>query len=294
MPPKTVLFNLKCAEIFEFAVGSKNHIRYNAQGSLICFGGFGNLQGHIEIWHRPGLRRLGHFQAQSSSICEWSPDGVHLLTATVTPRLRVDNGFKVWTLQGRLLTEVAYGELYGCGWRPMSGDALPTITLDLAALALSDASSSVSSTGQSTEAVKKQVYRPPGLRRKLEENSPSVGNGAGTSVGNGVGNRVNKTAAKANSGNTGNSANKGSTADSKATTSNTSNTNTTAKPVSKEERLVKKLAERLDQIGQLKLRMASGEALELNQIEKVEREAETIKEYEKAVIALRQSSSLKK
>lgn len=106
MPPKTVLFNLKCEEVFEFAVGSKNHIRYNAQGSLICFGGFGNLQGHIEIWHRPGLRRLGHFQAQSSSICEWSPDGVHLLTATVTPRLRVDNGFKVWTLQGRLLTEV--------------------------------------------------------------------------------------------------------------------------------------------------------------------------------------------
>ena len=95
MPPKAMLFDMKCNATFEFPVGSKNHIRWNLQGSLICFGGFGNLSGQVEVWSRTdALRRVGHFHAPSSSICDWAPDGATLVTGTVTPRLRVDNGLR--------------------------------------------------------------------------------------------------------------------------------------------------------------------------------------------------------
>ena len=28
--------------------------------------------------------------------CDWAPDGRHFLTATVAPRLNVDNGYQIW------------------------------------------------------------------------------------------------------------------------------------------------------------------------------------------------------
>ena len=28
--------------------------------------------------------------------CEWAPDGRHFLTATIAPRLNVDNGYQIW------------------------------------------------------------------------------------------------------------------------------------------------------------------------------------------------------
>ena len=35
-------------------------------------------------------------RAENGVTLEWSPDGRHLLTATVAPRLRVDNGFQIY------------------------------------------------------------------------------------------------------------------------------------------------------------------------------------------------------
>lgn len=35
-------------------------------------------------------------RCENGVTCDWSPDGRHLLTATIAPRLRVDNGFQVY------------------------------------------------------------------------------------------------------------------------------------------------------------------------------------------------------
>lgn len=35
-------------------------------------------------------------RADVAVTCDWAPDGRHFLTATVAPRLRVDNGYQIW------------------------------------------------------------------------------------------------------------------------------------------------------------------------------------------------------
>lgn len=170
MPSSALLFDIKCNPVFDFPVGSKNHVRWNPQGSLICFGAFGNLPGHIEFWSREGaLRRVGHCQAQGSASCEWSPDGSAVLTGTLTPRLRVDNGFKIWSWDGTQLSGLPYTELYSVSWRPM--DAAIFADVDIG----SAASAPQATAALHTEtALKKQAYRPPGLRHLAPQPIPSL------------------------------------------------------------------------------------------------------------------------
>jgi len=61
--------------------------------------------------------------AEYSSHIEWAPDSRHLITGILFPRMRVDNGFKVWSYDGKLLYQESVEEIYQINWRP----ALPNV-----------------------------------------------------------------------------------------------------------------------------------------------------------------------
>ena len=47
------------------------------------------------MWDVTGHRRLiSNPQAPDTTEFVWSPDGVHFITATTTPRLRIGNGYR--------------------------------------------------------------------------------------------------------------------------------------------------------------------------------------------------------
>lgn len=256
MPAKAMLFDNKCNGTFEFPVGSKNHVRWNPQGSLVAFGGFGNLPGHVEIWSRSGaLRRVGHFQSQGASVCEWAPDGAHLVTGTLTPRLRVDNCFRIWSWRGEALGKIDYGELYAVGWRAEDAAAFPLPDV-------SEVPLTASGPLETETAVKKSVYRPPGLRNSPTQPASAAAGGGGASP---------------------------SPAPAKTKAAPTIAAPST---LSKEERAARKLKEKLDQIVVLRQRRDAGETLELNQLEKIEREGQIRKEYETALAAIKVPSAL--
>uniref|UniRef100_A0A1I7X626 EIF2A domain-containing protein n=1 Tax=Heterorhabditis bacteriophora TaxID=37862 RepID=A0A1I7X626_HETBA len=55
---------------------------------------------------------------------EWAPDGQHFITATTTPRLRIDNCYRLWHYSGKLVSEFAYDspkELWQVKFCPMLG-----------------------------------------------------------------------------------------------------------------------------------------------------------------------------
>ena len=54
---------------------------------------------------------------------EWSPDGRSLMTATTSPRLNVDNGFKLWRYNGELLQHVEREKLFEAKWQPANKSA---------------------------------------------------------------------------------------------------------------------------------------------------------------------------
>ncbi|KAG9296394.1 hypothetical protein G9A89_014986 [Geosiphon pyriformis] len=67
--------------------------------------------------------------APNSSESAWSPDGRYIMTATLSPRLRVDNGYKIWHYTGVLVHARNVNELLQVGWRPASVNLFPIRSL---------------------------------------------------------------------------------------------------------------------------------------------------------------------
>jgi len=112
MPAKATLFDQRVKVTAEFNTHPWNFISFNPQGRLVALAGFGNLAGKIEIFDRRTLKQVCTIDAPNTSHCEWNPDGRTILTATLSPRLRVDNGIKIWHCSGPLLHVHLVEELY--------------------------------------------------------------------------------------------------------------------------------------------------------------------------------------
>ncbi|RIB25504.1 eukaryotic translation initiation factor eIF2A-domain-containing protein [Gigaspora rosea] len=114
MPANATLFDHRANPIHEFGVNPP---------------GFGNLAGTIDIWDRENLKKISTIEAPNSSECFWSPDGRYIMTATLSPRLRVDNGYKIWHYTGVLVHDESIQELLQVQWRPASVELYPMRTL---------------------------------------------------------------------------------------------------------------------------------------------------------------------
>ncbi|TNN28604.1 Eukaryotic translation initiation factor 2A [Liparis tanakae] len=184
MPARATVFGLHCEPLFDFGTGPRNAAYYSPQGHILVLAGFGNLQGHMEVWDAVkfkqvtscGERRAGSGgpvppapltrlspqvskpQAPDATHFSWCPDGEHVVTATCSPRLRVSNGFKVWHYSGAVLLQQAApagGELWEVRWQPRPPGSFPQRPVSYQA--------APSGLG-STQATPTTAYRPPALR----------------------------------------------------------------------------------------------------------------------------------
>ena len=121
MPAKTTIFNTRAVATHSFALGPRNTILFSPSGRLVLVAGFGNLAGQMDIYDLDkDYYKVCTIEASNASVCEWSPDGKHILTATTSPRLRVDNGVRIWHAGGGLMYNEDLHELYHVCWRPQS------------------------------------------------------------------------------------------------------------------------------------------------------------------------------
>lgn len=118
MPAKATLFDHRAEPVYSFPRSHRNFVRFNPQGRIICIAGFGNLAGDMDFWDRSKLSKISTVHCPNATFAEWSPSGRHMLTATLTPRLRVDNGFRIWHYRGVVVHKEDVNELYGIEWRP--------------------------------------------------------------------------------------------------------------------------------------------------------------------------------
>ncbi|KAF9947044.1 hypothetical protein BGZ65_009183 [Modicella reniformis] len=123
--PKTTLFDHRANAAHEFGRDARNTIKWNPQGRILVLAGFGNLAGTMDFWDRKSLKKITSVSARDTTACEWSPDGRHILTATLSPRLRVDNGYKIWHYTGTLIHTEEMNELYQVNWRPDAPETYP-------------------------------------------------------------------------------------------------------------------------------------------------------------------------
>ncbi|TFK61344.1 translation initiation factor eIF-2A [Pluteus cervinus] len=165
MPAKTMLFDQRVKPLHDFGLSPHNFISFNPQGRLLALAGFGNLAGKIDMFDRRTLNKICTIDAPNTSHCEWSPDGRFLLTATLSPRLRVDNGIKVWHCTGPLMHLESIDELYQVSWRPTPVDLVAPFGQTIPPAPLpSESVKSHEGTQKATPAKPAGAYRPPGAR----------------------------------------------------------------------------------------------------------------------------------
>ena len=125
-PSRTALFNAKCEMIHDFGEAPRNTVSWSPHARFLAIAGFGNLSGELSFWDRKTLKCLGTVEAHMTVNYEWSPDSKYFLTAILFPRLRVDNGYRVWSCNGNLLLEEKMEELTMATWRPLEPAQFPT------------------------------------------------------------------------------------------------------------------------------------------------------------------------
>lgn len=194
MPAKTTLFNTRADAMHSFALGPRNTILFSPQGRFVLVAGFGNLAGQMDIYDlEKDRKKICTIEASNASVCEWSPDGKHILTATTSPRLRVDNGVRIWHVSGGLMYNEDLHELYHVTWRPHSPAERP-VEDPLHPLPTPHSSALAYLGTVKTPSKPAGAYRPPGARgqvtplafkREDEGGAAYVSNGS-LSLGSGV------------------------------------------------------------------------------------------------------------
>ncbi|GBE82835.1 Eukaryotic translation initiation factor 2A [Sparassis crispa] len=164
MPAKAMLFDQRARSLHDFGTAFCNFISFNPQGRLFAMAGFGNLAGKVDIYDRRSLIKITSIDASNTSHCEWSPDGRFLLTATLSPRLRVDNGIRIWHCTGPLLHVQQVDELYQTSWRPTPVDVVPAFPQVMPLCPPPTASAQQHATVAKPTPLKAGAYRPPGAR----------------------------------------------------------------------------------------------------------------------------------
>lgn len=106
MPSKVSIFNLKASVVWDMGESHKNEIYYNPFGTILATCGFGNIAaGKIQLWDTDKREEIVSLEVPSTTYFEWAPDGQHFMTSTLSPRLRIDNNYRVWTYCGEEVCE---------------------------------------------------------------------------------------------------------------------------------------------------------------------------------------------
>ncbi len=165
MPAKTTIFNHRAVATHSFPLGPRNTILFSPTGRFVLVAGFGNLAGHIDVYDLDKDRRkVCTVESGNPSVCQWSPDSRYIMTATTSPRLRVDNGVKLWHVGGGIMYNEDMVELYHVMWRPMSPEQMIAAVDPLHTVPAPHASALAYLSTLKTPSKPAGAYRPPGAR----------------------------------------------------------------------------------------------------------------------------------
>ncbi|KAJ5692133.1 hypothetical protein N7462_001556 [Penicillium macrosclerotiorum] len=155
MPAKTTIFNMRGVPKHTFPLSPRNTIIFSPTGVL-------------------NYHKITTVEASNASVCNWSPDGQYILTATTSPRLRVDNGVRIWHVGGGLMYNEEMTELYDVTWRPQSITQHP-LGDPLAKLPVAHPSATAYLSTRKAPVKPAGAYRPPGGAAYVREGVPGAG-----------------------------------------------------------------------------------------------------------------------
>lgn len=294
MPSETTFFDARGNAIHSLPMSPRNTILYSPHARFVLVAGFGNLQGTVDVYDRQNrFQKVSTFEAANTSVCEWSPCGRYILTATTSPRLRVDNGLKVWHASGKLMYVKNYSELFSIAWKPQTVDQFPALR-QLEAAPEPHASAKELAPKVNGGAVKKPTgaYRPPHARTSggstqakslYEKELATVGTGVITATGRpkvipGAAPAVVKESKAAQKNRKKRENKKSEVSPSPAPAPEPEQGSVIGGTGSLEDKKIRSLLKKLRAIETLKMKQANGEPLEDTQVSKINKEDDIRKE----------------
>jgi translation initiation factor 2A len=251
----TGIFDFEANAIAQIDSNSKNALIWSPCGRILAIGGFGNLPGDLDFYDvsdcsNPSV--IGSVNAFSTTYHTWSPDSKYFIGATLSPRLRVDNCIRFYSYRGDFIHQENIDELYEIRFKPTQNN-YPQFKIEKQQII-----------EKPKESLKSTKYIPP-KRISIESKGP-IG---GTLVG---GKKTNQNQNQQNQ-NKGKGKGKGGKKGNQNNQDNQNNqTNQNPTGGGKPENRIKNILKKLVEIEKLKERLSKGEALEKNQIDKINSE----------------------
>lgn len=161
MPPAAALYNLEAEQIYSFGAAHRNVVSWAPHGRFLALAGFGNLAGDVDFWDRHKKKKIGHQNIPCAVSYGWSPCSRFFMSATLAPRMNVDNGVRVYRYDGSgpVATKTDRSPLFECFWLPADAALYPDRGISPGSKQRAKASGD-----KPAAAAKPQAYRPPGAR----------------------------------------------------------------------------------------------------------------------------------
>eukprot|EP00189_Rhodosorus_marinus_P011967 CAMPEP_0184742306 /NCGR_PEP_ID=MMETSP0315-20130426/5267_1 /TAXON_ID=101924 /ORGANISM="Rhodosorus marinus, Strain UTEX LB 2760" /LENGTH=601 /DNA_ID=CAMNT_0027213059 /DNA_START=225 /DNA_END=2030 /DNA_ORIENTATION=- len=163
-PARATLFNAKCEPVFDFGQGAWNCINFSPHGRFVALCGFQSLSGDVEVWDRNTEQLVGAAKMVHTTSFSWSPCSRYIIAATSFPRLRVDNGYRLYEYNGTLLETKDFDKyLLQCEFLPAASGVYPDRPASPRSLELAKKNAEGAKGGDAS--AKAQPYRPPAARQ---------------------------------------------------------------------------------------------------------------------------------
>jgi translation initiation factor 2A len=126
MPSRSTLYNHKAQPLYEFGEAHRNTIIWAPHGRFVCVAGFGNLAGEMDFYDCVKMKKMGANISHCAVQYGWSPDSRYFMTATLAPRMNVDNGYKIFKYNGiGPVSEEGYTQAFDAMWQPQPRTRYP-------------------------------------------------------------------------------------------------------------------------------------------------------------------------
>jgi len=155
--------------VYQYGMAHRNTICWSPHGRFLCIAGFGNLAGEMDFYDVLRSKKLGSNSSHCATYHAWSPDSRYFLTASLAPRMNVDNNLKVFKYNSvGPVVQVPFDRAYNVGWQPAAASVYPNRGPSpkrpgaAAAVIAGIGKPTATTTAATAKPAAYQPYRPPG------------------------------------------------------------------------------------------------------------------------------------
>ncbi|KAL7288389.1 hypothetical protein TKK_0017480 [Trichogramma kaykai] len=95
-----------------------NHLFWSPSGQFIVMAGLTTMSGALEFVDTNDFTSMNLTDHYQTSDVEWDPTGRYVVTSVSSWKTSVDNGYWLWTFQGRILKRINLNQFNQFNWRP--------------------------------------------------------------------------------------------------------------------------------------------------------------------------------